>query len=83
MSIENFILFYKIGVVAAMLLCFYELLFEKDKIEKIENHFDFNRSIVNAMKIFGFSMALVMSWIYVGRKISQLINKEDITKKLK
>lgn len=83
MKAEYFMLFYKIGVLVAFFFYLYELIFEKDKINKIHDHFGFSKSVKYALMLFSFVIAMVMSWLYVGDKISDLINKEDITKKLK
>jgi hypothetical protein len=84
-NVEDFIVFYQVGVVVTFIICVYEYLFEKHKLKKIRNKFielGVNESVVPIIFFLCWSFACSISWFYVGKKITRLINKEDITKDL-
>jgi len=81
-SIEDFFIFYEIGIVVSFFICIYEYKYEQEKIKRIHEKFndiqlsDKGKIILN---IIVWTVATLLSWIYVGTKITNILNKKDVS----
>lgn len=81
-SIEDLFLFYKIGIVVSFFICIYEYKYEQEKIKRIHEKFSDIQLSDKSKMIFNiviWTFATFLSWIYVGKKITNIINKKDVS----
>lgn len=80
MSLQDFYLFWKIGMVLSFLIVIYKLIYKTSKFKNAMQEFteiSGHRYFSYALMIIAEILIIASSWIFVVQAISAYINKEE------